>query len=89
MTLLRPLGLPEPPNVEDPNLQDYLQELKAAIEGLPLSYFSTSDGPNSSNITAPLGTLGIEIGSSATKLWFKRAEVSLTAGWSYLSFINP
>ena len=86
---LRPRGLPQPPQVEDSNLQTWLQEVKDAIDGLPFSYFSTTDGPNSSNITAPLGTLGIDVGSSVTKLWFKRAEASPTAGWSYLSFINP
>jgi len=86
---LRPRGLPQPPQVEDPNLQNWLQEVKDAMDGLPFSYFSTSDGPNSSNITAPLGTFGIEIGSSATKLWLKRAEASPTQGWSYFSTINP
>jgi len=86
---IRPRGLSSPPQVEDESLQAWLQEVKNALDDLPFSIFSTTDGPNSSNVTAPLGTFGIDIGSSATKLWFKRAEASPTAGWSYLSFINP
>ncbi len=86
---LRPRGLSAVPIVEDPAVGAYLQEMKEAIEGLPFSYFSTSDGPNESSITAPLGTLGIEIGSGITKFWYKRDETSLTSGWSYLSFIHP
>jgi hypothetical protein len=58
-----------------------------AIEGLPLSYFSTADGPNTSGVSAPLGVLGIEIGSCATKLWFKKEASSLTTGWSQVSLI--
>ena len=85
---LRPRGLPVVPRVEDPNLQLWLQEVKDAIDGLPFSYFSTSDGPNSSLITAPLGTFGVEIGSSATKFWFKKEEASLNTGWSYFSTID-
>jgi hypothetical protein len=76
---LRPLGVPRPPPVDDPAVQDWMQQVTAAIEGLPFSYFSTADGPNTSSVTAPVGTLGIEIGSSATKLWVK--ETAPAAGW--------
>jgi hypothetical protein len=75
---LRPLGLPRDPTPSD---------LKQAIEGLPFSYFSTADGPNTSGVSAPLGFLGIEIGSCATKLWFKQEASSLTTGWSQVSLI--
>jgi hypothetical protein len=77
---LRPLGLAYPPAVEDPNLQHWMQQVHDAIQGLPLSYFSTSDGPESS-VSAPIGTLGIEIGSSTTKLWIKETGLGST-GWA-------
>jgi hypothetical protein len=77
---LRPLGLPQVPVTNDPNLEWWMQQVKEAIEGLPFSYFSTTDGPNTSAITAPIGTLGIEIGSSGTKLWVK--ETAPATGWA-------
>lgn len=85
---LRPRGLSQPPQVEDQSLQQYLQEIKDAIDGLPFSYFSTAGGPNAALVSAPLGTLGIEIGSSVTKFWVKKEEDSLTTGWSYFSTID-
>lgn len=83
---LRPRGLPRPPSVEDPKVTAYLESIRQALEGLPLSYFSTSDGPNTSGVTAPRGTLGVEIGdSSKTRLWFKEDDSSATTGWEAVS----
>jgi len=77
---LRPRGVSRPPAVSEPALAAWLQEISEAIEGLPFSYFSSSDGPNTSGVTAPIGTLGVEIGSSGTKLWIKRSDG--TTGWA-------
>ena len=78
---LRPRGISSPPQVEEAGLQSWLQEVKEAIDGLPFSTFSTSDGPNQSAYTAPEGFMGVEIGSSATKFWFKESG-STSTGWS-------
>lgn len=78
---IRPRGLPNPPDVEDEALQSWFWEVKDAVDGLPLSTFSTSDGPNNSLVTAPEGFIGIEIGSSVTKFWFKESG-STSTGWS-------
>lgn len=83
---IRPIGVSRPPATEDPALERYLQELRAAIQGLPFSVFSTSDGPNVSGVTAPVGFIGIEIGSSATKHWLKQAS-SNTTGWRAISVL--
>lgn len=77
---LRPLGLPPPPPLGSPELQYWAQQVADAINSLPFSYFSTADGPNTSTVTAPIGTIGIEIGSSTTKLWIK--ETTASTGWS-------
>lgn len=65
-----------------------MTEVMQAVNGLPFSQFSTSDGPNQSNVTAPQGFFGIEIGSSSTKFWFKEVGSDST-GWSAVSFIRP
>ncbi len=82
MGTLRPRGVSTPPQIEDnPALDSWLQEVKGAIDGLPFSTFSTSDGPNQSAFTAPEGFIGVDIGSSATKFWFKESG-STSTGWS-------
>lgn len=81
---IRPLGLSRPPATGDASLNRWLQELRAAIDGLPLSIFSTTDGPNSSVVTAPVGFLGLEVGSSGTKFWLKEGR-SATTGWVSVS----
>lgn len=54
------------------------------IKDLPsFSKFSTTNGPAASNITAPTGCIGIEIGSGLTKLWIKKAEAS--SAWSAIA----
>ena len=73
--------LPPTPQVENANLQSWFYEVKDAIDGLPFSTFSTSDGPNQSAVTAPEGFIGVEIGSSSTKFWFKESG-STSTGWS-------
>ena len=62
----------------------WADEVTNAINGLPLSIFSTSGGPNASNYTAPEGFIGFEIGSSATKHWVK-AIGSDGTGWRPLN----
>ncbi len=79
--VLRPRGISSPPQVEDAGLQSWLQEVKDAIDGLPFSTFSTSDGPNQSAYTAPEGFIGVDVGSSTTKFWFKESG-STSTGWS-------
>jgi len=83
---LRPRRIPLPPPTGDARLDAWTREVAEAFNGLPLSYFSTSDGPNSSAVTAPEGFLGIEIGSSVTPFWIKRSG-STSTGWSAFSYI--
>ena len=78
---IAPRGLSAPPAVEDPALQAWLEEVRYAFDALPFSTFSTSDGPNQSAVTAPEGFIGVEIGSSSTKFWFKESG-STSTGWS-------
>jgi hypothetical protein len=63
-----------------------MREVTSALNDLPLSIFSTANGPNVSNVTAPEGFIGIETGSGATRLWIKRVGSDST-GWSALSWI--
>ena len=78
---IRPRGISFPPRTDDPTLDSWFEEVRSAVDGLPFSTFSTSDGPNSSAVTAPEGFIGFEIGSSVTKLWFKESG-STSTGWS-------
>ena len=71
----------------NPALDRWLDEVKRAIEGLPVSVFSTSDGPNTSGVSAPVGFIGIEVGSSATRFWLKYESPSLTTGWQSIATI--
>ena len=70
-----------PPYVEDQTLRDWFNQVYDALNGIPpFSIFSTSDGPNSSAITAQLGTFGIELGSAVTRVWINR--FGLPSSWS-------
>lgn len=85
---LRPRGLGRPPKTGNPALDAWLEDVRREIEGLPFSYFSTTNGPNVSGVSAPRGFIGIETGSSATtKIWFKVTQSSLTTGWSTMTLI--
>jgi hypothetical protein len=65
----------------------FLSQVAAALNELPaFSIFSTADGPNASGITASVGAIGIEIGSSGTKLWQKIGPSS-TTGWASISTV--
>lgn len=77
---LRPRRVPIPPPSGNARIDAWMREVADAVNGLPLSYFSTSDGPNTSRVTAPQGFLGIEVGSSATRFWIKE-EGSGGTGW--------
>ena len=83
---LRGLKVRLPPSTGNADLDSWARDVTSALNGLPISIFSTSDGPNASNVTAPQGFLGIEIGSSSTRLWFKRSG-STSTGWSTFSHI--
>lgn len=77
---LRPRGLPPPPSRISRPIAHYLAEVQRAFNGLPFSYSSTTDGFNTSAVTAPVGTLGIEIGDGDAAHWRKIAS-SNTEGW--------
>lgn len=77
-----PFGV-SPPSGVDPRLNEWLQWVTDTLRALPaFSLFSTADGPNTSGITANAATLGVEIGSSSTKLWIK--SQSGTTHWKPL-----
>lgn len=81
---IRSGAIPYPPSTGNPKLDDWNRQVYNRITNTPLSIFSTSDGPNQSAVTAPQGYLGIEIGSGATKLWFKESG-STSTGWVSVS----
>jgi hypothetical protein len=81
---IRPFGLSLPPATGNSAVDRWLQEVRSAFQGLPFSFFSTTDGPNTSAVSAPVGFFGIELGSSVTKLWFKQGS-SNTTGWVSIS----
>ena len=83
----RSILVPAPSGITEPNLVRWMQDVTNAINQLPFSIFSTAGGPNLSLVTAPEGFLGVEVGSSATKFWWKTSG-STSTGWSYVSFIN-
>lgn len=80
---IRPRQVLNPPRIEDPSLAYWARQVSEAINNLPISVFSTSDGPNTSAITAPEGFIGLEIGSSSTPLWIKTGSGATL--WSALS----
>ena len=82
---IRPRRIPLPPSVADAKLEQWMREVASAINGLPFSVFSTSDGPNTSAITAPQGFIGFEVGSSSTPLWIRTTSGATV--WSALSHI--
>ena len=83
---LRSTKVSIPPSSGKDDVDSWMREVTAAVNGLPVSFFSTSDGPNSSNVTAPPGFIGFEVGSSSTPLWIKTA--SGATFWSALSHIG-
>jgi hypothetical protein len=74
-------------SMEEEDVRVKIDEIADALSNFPaFSVFSTADGPNTSGITARRGTLGLEIGSSATTpVWI--CTSSGTTGWSALSWI--
>ncbi len=83
---LRSLKVSSPPSSGNPSVDQWMREITNAINGLPISIFSTADGPNESAITAPQGFIGIEIGSSSTRMWVKESG-STSTGWSHFTLI--
>lgn len=79
----RSIKIPQPPASGNAAVDAWMREVAAAVNALPFSVFSTSDGPNSSAVTAPPGFIGIEIGSSSTPLWLKTGS-----GGTYWSAIS-
>lgn len=82
---LRSILVPQPSNTTDFETDRWRQDVTNAINNLPFSIFSSTDGPNQSAITAPEGFFGIEVGnsSSLTKFWFKESG-STSTGWTPL-----
>ena len=76
-----------PPSTGNAALDRWNQQVMQAVNGLPFSFFSTTSGPNVSGVSAPRGTIGIEIGSCVTKFWFKYEASSLTTGWQSIATI--
>lgn len=59
-----------PFGIDEANVQDWRLQVTDLLNGLPtFSIFSTADGPNSSGLTAERGTIGVDIGSTATTFW--------------------
>lgn len=83
---LRSRRIMSPPATGSVAFDTWLREVVGAINGLPISIFSTATGPNS-RVTAPEGFLGIEVGSGVTRLWVKQTGSSNT-GWSHFSHIG-
>ena len=78
------MGLP--PSTGNAALDQWTRDVTSALNGLPISIFSTSTGPNSF-VTAPEGFFGVEIGSGVTRFWIKQTGSSNT-GWSHFSHIG-
>ena len=69
-----------PHDESDANLRYWREQVTDALNLLPsFSIFSTDDGPNSSGVTADLGTVGVDTGSSGTVFWGKTS--SGTTNW--------
>lgn len=84
---IRSMVVPYPPSTGSSGLDSWNRSVYNVINNLPFSIFSTANGPNTSLVTAPQGFIGLEIGSGATKLWFKESG-STSTGWSHFSFIR-
>ena len=83
---LRSIIVSQPPSTGFAAVDRWMREVTNTINGLPVSLFSTADGPNS-KVTAPEGFIGMEIGSGVTKFWFKQTG-SRNTGWSHFSHIG-
>lgn len=82
----RRLRVNAPPAGSNAGFNAWAQQVTDALNLLPnFSLSSTTNGPES-QITGDSGTLLIDVGSSATTLWFKRHGNGNTSGWSALGF---
>lgn len=74
--------LPNLPRVSDPDLYVWMKAVHEALSlSPPLSYISTTNGPNVSGVSAERGTIGVEVGSSrTTALWVKSTSTG-TNNW--------
>ena len=81
---IRSIRVPLPPASGDARVDQWTRDVTNSVNGLPISIFSTSDGPNASRVTSPEGFLGIEVGSSATRFWVKNSG-STSTGWRALA----
>jgi len=81
----RRLRISAPPPAGGPDAL-WFQQVTDAINGLPnFSLSSTSNGPES-YVTGDSGMLLIDVGSSATTLWFKESGTT-TTGWVAIDFV--
>lgn len=84
---IRSILVPQPPSSGIAAVDAWMRDVTNAINGLPVSIFSTSTtGPNSF-VTAPRGFVGIDVGSSVTRFWVKTTG-SRNTGWSHFSHIG-
>ena len=84
---LRSIVIGRTPNFGSRTINYWADEVTNTLNGLPFSIFSTSTtGPNS-RVTAPKGFIGIDTGSSVTRLWVKTSGSGNT-GWSYFSHVG-
>ena len=83
---IRSIVVRQPPSTGFANVDAWMRDVTNTLNGLPVSIFSTSNGPNSA-VTAPEGFIGVETGSSVTRFWFKQSG-SRNTGWSHFSHIG-
>lgn len=70
---------------EDDPTSQRLESVAEVLSDVPISVFSTSDGPNTSKISATRGQIGVERGSGSVRLWYGQEDgiggwLPLTAG---------
>lgn len=79
----RRLRVGRPPRTDNPALDAWLDQVADAINGVP-DLTIVSGNPNTSGITGGVGTLAVNILSSATqRVWVNVRGTS--SGWSWLT----
>jgi hypothetical protein len=68
-----------PPRTEDTRVQRYLQSVADAVNQLPAQSVFSFSTPES-NVSANVGTLGINIASGVSVMWVKQSGAGNT-GW--------
>lgn len=68
-----------PPKAENPQVQRYLQSVADAVNQLPAQSVFSFSTPES-NVSANVGTIGINIASGVSVMWVKQSGTS-NIGW--------